>query len=68
MLLMFAVLLGISPAVAQTITGAIRGTVTDPSEAAVVGGAVTATNVATGVTTSTVADRNGLYNFPRLSA
>ncbi|MHB1838663.1 MAG: TonB-dependent receptor [Acidobacteriaceae bacterium] len=62
MLLMFAILLGVS-AVAQTITGAIRGAVTDPSGAVVVGAAVTATNVATGVSTSTVTDHSGLYNF-----
>ncbi|MGO8719934.1 MAG: carboxypeptidase regulatory-like domain-containing protein [Acidobacteriaceae bacterium] len=63
MLLMFAVLLGVSPVVAQTITGAIRGTVTDPSGAVVAGASVTATEVATGVATSTVTDHNGSYNF-----
>ncbi|MGO8718702.1 MAG: TonB-dependent receptor [Acidobacteriaceae bacterium] len=63
MLLMFAVLLGVSPAVAQTITGAIRGTITDPSGAVVPKATVTATNVATGVATSTVTDSSGFYNF-----
>ena len=38
-------------AVAQTITGSIRGTVTDSSGAVVAGARVTATNVATNVAT-----------------
>ncbi|MGH9616613.1 MAG: TonB-dependent receptor domain-containing protein [Acidobacteriaceae bacterium] len=63
MLLMFAVLLGVSPAIAQTITGAIQGTVTDPSGAVVAGATVTATNVATGVATPTTTNRSGLYDF-----
>jgi len=63
MLLMFAMLLGVSSAVAQTITGAIRGTITDPSGAVVPQATVTATNVATGVATSTVTDSRGAYNF-----
>jgi hypothetical protein len=54
-------------AVAQTITGSIRGTVTDPSGAVVAGANVTATNVATGVATQTVSDRSGLYNFQFLT-
>lgn len=48
---------------AQTITGSLRGTVSDPSGAAVPNANVTATNVATGVKSSTATDRNGLYNF-----
>lgn len=48
---------------AQTITGSIRGTVTDQSGAAVPKADVTATNVATGVNTSTTADSGGAYNF-----
>ena len=47
---------------AQTITGSIRGTVTDPSGAVVQRASVTATNVDTGVATRTVTDRSGLYN------
>jgi outer membrane receptor protein involved in Fe transport len=46
----------------QTITGSIRGTVTDPSGAVVQRANVTATNVDTGVATHTVTDRSGLYN------
>ncbi len=60
---MCAMLLGASAAVAQTITGSVRGTVTDPSGAVVSGADVTATNVATGVATHTVSDHSGLYNI-----
>jgi Carboxypeptidase regulatory-like domain/TonB dependent receptor len=63
MLLTFAVVLGVSPAFAQTITGAIRGTVTDPTGAVVAGATVTATDVATGVSTSTVTDHRGDYSI-----
>ncbi len=48
---------------AQTITGSIRGTVTDPSGAVVPGAKVTAVNVATGVASTTVSNKSGLYNF-----
>jgi hypothetical protein len=48
---------------AQTITGSIRGTVTDPSGAVVQRASVIATNVDTGVATHTVTDRSGLYNI-----
>jgi hypothetical protein len=52
---------------AQTITGTLRGSVTDPSGAAISSANVTATNVATGVKRSTTSDRNGLYNFQFLA-
>ncbi len=39
------------PAVTQTVTGAVRGTITDPSGAIVPGAKVTALNTATGVKT-----------------
>lgn len=48
---------------AQTITGTIRGTVTDPAGAVVPGAHVTATSVATGVRTSTVTNQTGEYNI-----
>jgi hypothetical protein len=54
-------------ALAQTITGSIRGTVTDASGAVVAGANVTATNVATNVATQTVTDKSGLYNFQFLN-
>ena len=59
--------LGTSVAIAQTITGSIRGTVTDPSGAVVAGANVTATNVATNVATQTVTNSDGLYNFQFLN-
>jgi hypothetical protein len=58
-----ALLLSGLAATAQTITGTIRGTVTDPSSAVVAGAKITATNVATGITTATTTDRSGLYNI-----
>lgn len=46
---------------AQQITGNIRGTVTDPSGALIQGAAVTARQVETGLSRSTITDRNGNY-------
>jgi Carboxypeptidase regulatory-like domain/TonB-dependent Receptor Plug Domain len=48
---------------AQTITGSIRGTVTDPSGAVIAGASVTATNVSTGVNTATVTNKDGDYTI-----
>ncbi|HEX4310758.1 MAG TPA: carboxypeptidase regulatory-like domain-containing protein, partial [Acidobacteriaceae bacterium] len=48
---------------AQTITGTVLGTVTDPSGAVVAGAAVTATNVTTGIATRGVANSQGLYSI-----
>lgn len=48
---------------AQTITGTIRGTITDPSGAVIRGAKVTAANVATGVKTTTVSDTAGEYSM-----
>jgi hypothetical protein len=50
----------------QGHAGSIRGTVTDPSGAVVPGAAVRATNMATGVATSTVTTSAGLYNLASL--
>jgi hypothetical protein len=47
---------------AQTITGSVRGTVTDPSGAVVTGAKVAVTNTSTGVITRTVTDKSGLYS------
>jgi len=60
-------LLSGAAATAQTITGSIRGTVTDPSGAVIANANVTATNVATGVTARTITNGSGLYNFQFLS-
>jgi hypothetical protein len=48
---------------AQTVTGSVRGTVTDPSGAIVSGAKVTATNVATGVNTETTTNQAGEYSI-----
>ena len=48
---------------AQTITGAITGTVTDASGAVVSGAKVTATNIATGVQTPTQTTQSGTYTL-----
>jgi hypothetical protein len=48
---------------AQTITGSVNGTVTDPSGAVVANAKVTATNVDTGVETPTTTNSDGIYNI-----
>lgn len=63
MLLSILVLCQAKTMQAQTITGSIRGTVTDPAGAIVAGAAVTARNDATGIAATTVTDHNGSYNF-----
>lgn len=55
-----------SPLRAQSITGAIVGTVTDQSDAAVANAKLTAIEVASNVATETVSDARGLYSFPAL--
>jgi hypothetical protein len=55
--------LGGTAALAQTITGSVRGTVSDPTGAVVAGAQVTITNTGTGVVGHTVSDKSGLYNF-----
>jgi hypothetical protein len=49
-------------AAAQTITGSVTGTVTDPSGAAIPGAKVAVTNVDTGVTTTDTSNGAGIYN------
>jgi hypothetical protein len=69
---LFALLIAIglvfttSIACAQTVTGSIRGTVTDASGAVVTDARVVAKNVSTGVSTTTVTDRSGSYNLQSL--
>src|ERR1035438_10189317 len=60
--LALALFLSGAAATAQTVTGSVRGTVTDPSGAVVAGATVAVTNTGTGVTTNTVTDKSGLYN------
>ena len=47
-------------------TGALAGTVTDPSGGVIAGASVTATSLATGQTRTTTTDANGLYKFSLL--
>jgi len=49
-----------------TVTGAISGTVTDPSGAIVVGAQVTLTNLATAETQAQTSNASGLFQFPLL--
>jgi len=53
-------------ALADELYGRIRGTVTDPSGAVLPGVAIKATNVATGISKSTVSSNDGLYEIPGL--
>src|SRR5665213_2055849 len=55
------VLLCMSPSLAQTVTGAITGAVTDSSGAVIPNAHVTATNTGTSVKTETVTNAAGVY-------
>ena len=50
-------------AMAQTVTGSVRGVISDPTGAQLAGARVTITNASTGVTGQTVTDKSGLYDF-----
>ncbi len=54
------------PAAAQSITGAIVGRVTDPSDAVIVGASVQATKAATGAVDAATTDDTGFYRIPNL--
>jgi hypothetical protein len=47
---------------AQTVTGSVRGTITDPSGAIIPGAAITVTNTATGVNTKATTNGAGEYS------
>src|SRR3979490_320916 len=58
-----AVVLCCGPALeAQTITGSVNGTVTDPTGAVIPNAKVTATNVDTGIETPSTTNKDGIYN------
>ena len=61
--LLIALLICGVPGRAQTITGAVTGTVADPSGSVVPGAHVAAQNVETGVTSEATTDRAGLYRI-----
>ena len=48
----------------QADTGTLLGTVADPTQAFVPNATVTLRNTATGTTTSTVTNREGVFQFP----
>ena len=49
---------------AQTVTGLVTGTVTDPSGQVIVGATVTLINEATGDSRTTSSEQNGSFVFP----
>jgi hypothetical protein len=55
-----------TPAVAQTVTGRISGTVTDSSGGVLPGATVTVTNEGTGLSRASVTDTSGAYLFTNL--
>ncbi len=61
-----ALLLAPGSAMAQEVTAAINGVVTDPSGAAVAGAKVTAKDLDRGSPFPTTTDGSGFYNLPRL--
>lgn len=64
---LLALFICVSSAPAQSAsTGALTGTVTDPSGAVISGAAVTATSLATGQVRDTTTDANGSYKFSLL--
>ena len=66
LILAFALCMAPAPAAAQSITGAIVGRVTDPSDAVVVGASVRAINVATGALDAAATDGAGFYRIANL--
>lgn len=62
-LLWIGLALGCQSVMAQTITGSILGTVTDPSGAVIARATVAATNTSTGVISSTTTNSQGLYDI-----
>ncbi|PYU29181.1 MAG: hypothetical protein DMG31_18295 [Acidobacteria bacterium] len=68
LLLFFASLLSLQSLMAQTPgTGALTGTVKDPSGAVIPNATVTATSVDTGQTRTTMTGGDGVYHFSLLS-
>lgn len=64
--LIVSLLLAGLPGIAQEVTAAINGAVTDPSGASVSSAKVTAKDLDRGTTFSTTTDAGGNYNFPRI--
>jgi hypothetical protein len=62
-----ALLVTVQPALADNLYASIRGTVTDPSGAAVAGVTVTATNTDTGIQSKVTSNQTGGFVFPQLA-
>jgi hypothetical protein len=60
---LIAISLWVTPSHAQTMTGAVTGTVTEPSGAVVPGATVVAINVATTVRTLATTNSAGVYSI-----
>jgi hypothetical protein len=56
------------PLLGDDLYGRIRGTITDPSGAVIVGAKVTATNLGTGISRDTTTGPDGTYEFLQLAA
>jgi len=54
------------PTLCQSSNASLSGTVTDTSEAILPGATITATNTATGIVSTTLANNSGVYSFPSL--
>jgi hypothetical protein len=61
------VLMSVQPALADNLYGSIRGTVTDPSGAAVPNASIVATNNDTGIQTKITSGSNGIYVLQQLA-
>jgi hypothetical protein len=66
LLLLLTALTPAHHAAAQSIYGAVHGTVTDATGAVVPGAAVSITNTSTGISTRATVDSHGYYIFPQL--
>ena len=65
-LLLLAFTLFFSPLYGQSTNGSIGGTIEDATQALLPGVTVTATNVDTGVASTSLTNETGVYNFPNL--
>ena len=59
--IVLCLIVGLAPLCAQSTTGAIVGTVTDPSGAIIAGATVTITNMGTNIAVKTTTDASGEY-------
>ena len=55
-----------APSFGQSVYSTVSGTVEDATKALIPGAALTATNTATGIVTTTISNEAGVYSFPSL--